>query len=155
ALDPRFTIHDRLELASAVPRAEQVEDDAWIEVPGARPHHESAGRREAHRRVDGNTVFQRGHARAVAEMGENGFAGELRSERFDEVLVREPVKAVAPNSRVVKRSRKRKASRELGQIAVERGIETRDLRQIGMSREKGVDRADLGGQMKRRKGYGP
>ena len=96
----------------------EVHEDAGIEVAGAGSHHEAARRREPHRRVDRPPVLDRGHARAVAEMRDHGAPERRRAERFDDVLVRQAMEAVAADACV---ERVRAAARGAGDLRQARG----------------------------------
>ena len=56
------------------PFDQQVQEDAGIEVAGAGAHHEAAGGRETHRRIDADPAAHRRHARPVAEVGDDDAA---------------------------------------------------------------------------------
>src|SRR5437773_10096415 len=86
---------------------EEVDKHARVEVPAPRAHHEAAGRRESHRRIDGDAIAYRGHARAVAEMRDDRAAERRRADRRDHVLVRQAVEAVAPDPLRPERARER------------------------------------------------
>ena len=97
------------------PCSQQVDDHAGVEVAGARAHHEPAGRGEAHGGVDAAARrCTRDHARAVAEVRDDRPAERARAERADDVLVRQPVEAVAAHARS-RAARQRQALRDLGQ----------------------------------------
>ena len=128
---PDRSFSERLELARAVAvMVHEVNDDAGIEIARARAHHEPAGRREPHRRIDRAPVLHRRHARPVAEVGDHRAPELRRAERLDDVLVREAVKAVAPHPRVEEIARQREALGDLGQRAMKGGVEAHHLRDV-------------------------
>src|SRR5207237_2361763 len=83
----------------------QVENDARIQLPAARPHRQSVERGEAHRRADAPPVANRTHRRAVAEMHDDdaallGLRCNLLQSR-DHVLIGQTVEAVAPDALLI------------------------------------------------------
>ena len=100
---------------------QEMDEDAGIEIAAARAHHEAAARRESHRRVDGTTVTHRRHAGAVAEVRDHRAAERRCPDGRDDVLVRQAVEAVAPDTLRPEQVRERQALRHLGHAAVEGG----------------------------------
>ena len=105
-------------------RFEQEDDDSRIQVAGARPHHESSGRGQAHRRVDGDAVLDRAHRSPVPQMRDDHSTRQAQLGRRP--FVREAVEAVAPHPERVHGGRQGKAPRHFGQRAMERGVEAGD-----------------------------
>ena len=111
------------------PPRQQVHEHAGVEVAGAGAHHDAAGRREAHRRVDRAAVADGAQAGAAAEVGDHGPAEPVGADRLDDVLVGQAVEAVAAHARRPRAApAAAKRARHLGERAVERGVEARHLR---------------------------
>ena len=72
------------------------------------------------------------------------------SQSLHDVLVRNPVKAVAPYPGVPKFARKREALGALGHSAMKRGIEACDLRKFRMPRGNRLDTFDTARHVQRR-----
>ena len=140
-----FAVDEPRERLLVVTVIEQVEHHAGIEVARARPHDETTGRREPHRRVDRAPVADGDHARAVAQVREH----RTSSHRLDlcYVLVRESVNPVAAYSRVEQRRGKREPLRDVGQRAVKRRVEARHLGHVAEPLAYGGDRGELDRQM--------
>ena len=148
----RLVAHDALERLRILTGGEQVEEDARIEVAGARAHHDAARRREPHRRVVRRAVHHRGHARAVAEVRDDGAPQRLRAHGADHVFVRETVEAVATDPPRGEAARHREAARHLRERVVEIGVEADHLAHAREARRHRVDPAELGGEMQRSEG---
>ena len=71
-------------------------------------------------------------------------AASRGAELVDDVLVGETVEAVAPDTGVPQRARKREALRELGHVPVKCGVEADDLWKVGEPARDGFDRLELG-----------
>ena len=126
--------------------ADDEVEDRRIEVAGARAHHQSLERREAHRRVDRVAADDRARRRAVAEVQRDDLrllaraAGELAIAIRD-VAVRRAVKAVSAHAVApVELVRDRVEVRGLRQAVMKRRVEHRDLRNAGA--EHGARRRD-------------
>ena len=125
----------------------QVQDDAGVDRPAARPHRQAVDRGEAHRARDAAAGFERAHAGAVAEVQHHGLAArralvEPRQHRGD-VLVGEAVEAVAAHARIGELLRQREHLRERRVRPVDRGVEARDLRQLRRALEHRADRRQV------------
>ncbi len=81
--------------------AEEVDEDAGVEVAAAGAHGDAAGGREAHGGVDGFAVEDGGDAGAVAEVRDDEALRDGREAR-DDGLAGEAVEAVADDAGVVK-----------------------------------------------------
>ena len=88
--------------------------------------------------------------RAVAEVADDRPPPSGGTEHADDVLVREPVKAVPSQPLAPEFARKRKPLRQLGHGSMEGCVETRGLREIGKVRRHRADDLELAGKMKRR-----
>src|SRR5260370_39996660 len=129
---------------------EEIEEDAGVEVATARAHHEAARRRESHRGVERPSVAYRRHARAVAQMRDDDARGCRVGKRLHDVFERDTVKAEAADSLVPQRARQREALGHLGHLSMESGIEARHLRQLRITRGRGLDAFDFARKMQRR-----
>ena len=111
---------------------EQVEQHARIEIAAPRAHHQAAGRREPHGRVDANAVVHGGHARPVAEVRDDhpavGRVAVERAQLLQDVLVGEAVEAVAHHSGVPELPWQGVHLRDAGHLAVEGRVEAGHLR---------------------------
>ena len=126
--------------------------EAGIKVARAGAHDEAGGRCEGHAGVDGPTVFDGGHARAVAQVGEDeaaaGGARTGEAAKFpEEKFVGQAVKTVAADAFGVVAKRNRQQLRDARHGAMERGVEAGDLREFGKAAEKGGGQDDFFGQM--------
>ena len=102
---PASLLTRRLRAAGVSPRdSSKIEQHARIEIAGARAHHQPAGRREAHGRVDANAVVHGGHARPVAQVRDDhpavGRVAVQRAQLLQDVFVGEAVEAVARHAGV-------------------------------------------------------
>ena len=78
-------------------------DQSGVDVAAAGAHYQTTGGRHAHGGVDGPALVNCREARAVAQMGEKdsaaGFAWATDATQLaHQILVREPVKAIAANA---------------------------------------------------------
>lgn len=78
--------------------AQKVEEDARVEIAGARTHRDATGGSEAHGCVNGYSVAQSAEACSVTKVGEDGSPRKLRAEVVHERLVRQTVETIAPNT---------------------------------------------------------
>jgi len=78
--------------------AQKIEEDAGVEIAGARAHGDAAGGSESHRRVDGYSAAKSAEACSVTQVGEDGSPWKPRSEVMHERFIREAVEAVAPDT---------------------------------------------------------
>src|ERR1022692_2544938 len=76
---------------------QKIEDDARIEIAGARPHGDAAGWSQTHGGVDRYSIAQCAEARSVSQMRKDGSPWKVRAEVMHQGLVRNPVEAVAPH----------------------------------------------------------
>src|ERR1700726_1860685 len=77
--------------------AQQVKEDARVEVARARTHRNATSRSEAHGGVDRFPVSKSAETRAVAQMRKDGSFGKLRGEVMHQRLIRNTVEAIALN----------------------------------------------------------
>ena len=138
-------------------RAPQVHDHAGVDVAGAGAHHQALHRRQAHRRVHRAPADDRRRRRAVAQMQHDlvqrcqRHVQKLRRLLAD-VLVGGAVKPVPADVPLrgevpvdgVRRRRGR-------QVVEERGVEHRDVRQIGQHLAGHPDTEHCGRIVQRRK----
>jgi hypothetical protein len=113
---------------------EQIQKHTRVEIAAARAHHHATQRRETHARVDALPCANGTQTCAVAQVRDDRALAEFRAEKRDHVFVRQAVKTVAPHALVPKRAWQGEALRDLGQLAMKRGVETRDLRQVRIVR---------------------
>ena len=107
------------------PCCSQCTSEPRIDVAEPRSHHEAAGRREAHGRVDRPPVAHGRHARAVAQVREHRAPERRRAHLGDDVLVRQTVEAVPAQARAVVPFGQRVALGDRRERAVKRGVEAR------------------------------
>ena len=126
-----------------------VQDDAGIDRPAARSHHQAVDRGEPHGRRDAAAVLHRAQARAVAQVSEDDPpVGKLRRELLQarsEELVGEAVKSIAANAFLREAPRQGERLRQIGLGAMEGRVEAGDLRYL---RRGHHDRTD-GGEVMR------
>ncbi len=137
----------------------QVEHNARIEVAGAGAHRQAVDRGESHRGGNAAAALQRAHAGAVAEVQHDGAAlrglrVELRQHRGD-VLVAQPVEAVAPHARLVQLVGQREHLGDLGIGAMKRRVEARDLRYVGRAMQYCANRREVMRLVQRRQRHEP
>ncbi len=73
--EPAFVIEQLINRFGAHPLLfHQVEEDARIEITGARSHHQPLQRRKAHRRINTFSCPDRGRTGTVAEVQRNQIA---------------------------------------------------------------------------------
>src|SRR5918993_1021128 len=95
---------DRLRIEPRL--AEEVEERAGIDRAGASRHRHAFERREAHRRVNGTAVPNRGHRAPTAEVaddqpgGGHALCGPLNRETMEAVTADPPFLAPAPRDRI-------------------------------------------------------
>lgn len=87
--------------------ARKIEEDAGVEITGARTHRDAAGGSESHSGVDGYSVAQSAEACSVTQVGEDSSPWKPRSEVVDERLIRKTVEAIAPDTSIEISLRKR------------------------------------------------
>ena len=122
-----------------------VQDDAGIDRPTARSHHEAVDGGEPHGRRDATAIFHRAKACAIAQVSEDDPpAGKLRRELPQarrEELVGETVKSVTTNAFLTEAPRQSERLSQIGLGAMEGRVEAGDLRYL----RRGLhDRADGG-----------
>src|ERR1700685_2689709 len=88
--------------------AQQIYDDAGVEVAGARPHGNTASRSQPHRGIDGYPVAKRAETRSITQMREDGSFGKRCAEAMHQRLVRHAVKTIAADAFVEIAPRERK-----------------------------------------------
>src|SRR5579883_1784095 len=117
-------------------RTQKVNQYARVEIAGPRCHYEASSWREAHRGIDSSPVFDCREARTGTQMSQNapppgclrpGKAGQF----FHQVFVRDAVETVAPNALRLVAAWNGQRGGNRGDVAMERRIETRNLRHIG------------------------
>ncbi len=64
-----------------------MDEQAGIEIAGARAHNDAACRRQAHRSVDGVTVGNGGDAGAVSQMSDDQARRDIFAERVQDRFV--------------------------------------------------------------------
>src|ERR1700683_3604692 len=96
------------ELLVVIVIAQQINDDAGVEIARARPHWNAAGRSEAHRGIDRYPVTQRTETRSVAQMREDRSCGKLCTEAMHQRLVRNAVETITADALVEIALRQRK-----------------------------------------------
>src|SRR6202166_5211931 len=94
--------------------AQQIEEDARVEVARARTHRNATSRSKAHRSVDRYPVSKCTETRAVAQMRKDGSSGKLRVGVMHQRLIRNTVEAIASNPCVEIAMREGKVRRDLG-----------------------------------------
>src|SRR5215217_7181510 len=136
---------------------QHVEDNAGIDRATARAHGQSVKRREAHRCGDACAIVKRTQAGTVAQMSNHdpsrGKSGVVVRENGRNVGVGEAMKAVAPHARFGHGAGQGEQLREIWLVAVKRGVEARDLWELGKSLSENSDRCQVVGLMKGRQRY--
>ena len=104
AEQPRLLVKHRLDLLGAEPEVlKEIEHDAGIERPGPCSHAQTVERREPERAVDALAVSHRAQAGAAAEVRDDhaavGDLGRFLRQHRGDVLVRQPVEAIALDAR--------------------------------------------------------
>ena len=137
-----------------------IGDDPGIEVARSRAHDHAADRGEAHAGIDAPPRLHGGQARAVAEMRHHHLAVCSRgasdaAKLLQQKRIRQAMKPVAPQTGGVVRLGNRQPPRDVGQIAMERGVEAGDLRHAGTQRLERLDERDFIGQVVGRKRHQP
>ena len=130
----------------------QIRRQAGIQIAGARAHHQSRRRREAHAGVNAFAVAHGGQARAVAEMREDDAALRCRRvaearEFFHQIGIGQTVETVALNSLGVEAARNRQQLGHARHGVVKRRVEAGHLRQFRMTLAERLDQFDLARQM--------
>src|ERR1700729_4044832 len=75
--------------------AQQIKEDARVEVARARTHRNATRGSEAHRSVNRYPVSKSAETCAVAQMRKDGSFGKLRPEVINHRLIRNAVEAIA------------------------------------------------------------
>ena len=119
--------------------AHKVEEDARIEIAGARAHRNAAGGSEAHGGVDRYSVAKSAEAGSVAEMREDGSFGKLRAEMMHQRLVGETVETIASNPCVEIALRERQMRCHFRHGLVKSIVETGEVRRRRKDRLRGSD----------------
>src|ERR1017187_7559410 len=118
---------------------QKIEDDARIEIAGARPHGDAAGWSQTHGGVDRYSIAQCAEARSVSQMRKDGSPWKVRAEVMHQGLVRNTVEAVAPNPGIEIGPGNRQSRCELRHGLVESVIETGEVSRRGEDRLRGRD----------------
>src|SRR5271165_2947743 len=134
----------------------QVKHYAGIEGAAAAAHREAVEGAESDGGCNTPARLHGAHFSALTQVGDNYFAfcsltRILRQDR-SYVLVRESIKAVAPNARFGKRTRNCIGSRDLTLGAMKRRVEACHLQQLRMQLCQRFDRREVMRLMKRRQG---
>src|SRR5262249_28749901 len=109
----------------------EIEQHARVKIARASAHRHSAGRRQSHRCVDRSAIAYRNHAAPASQVRKDRTSWELRSQAMHKRFIREPVKAVSPDSIHEVSLRQRQVCRRLGHRAMKRGIEAGDMERVG------------------------
>src|SRR6266581_5147945 len=107
--------------------AHQKEEDARVEVSGARIHRDAAGRGKTHGGVDRHSIANSAEARSITEVREDGSFRKLRAEMMHERLIGKTVETVSSNARLEVALRKRKMRCDLRHGAVKRIVEAGEM----------------------------
>ena len=150
AEQPRLVVEEALDSAGVEPAlVGEPEHDAGVERAAARPHAEAVEHAEAHGRRDALALEQGAEAGAVSQVHRHGPSarggGVERREHRRDVLVGEPVEAVAPDARLVQLLGEREALGHGRHAAMEGGVEAGHLRQRRIELAQGADGARLCG----------
>ena len=133
-------------------RAREIRREAGIQIAGARAHHQSRRRREAHAGINAFAIAHGGHACAIAEMREDDAAFFCRRvaearEFFHQIGVGQTVETVALNSLGVEASRNRQQLGHARHGLVKRRVEAGHLRQFRMTLAERLNQFNLARQM--------
>ncbi len=155
AKQTRLLVKDGFDvLGRQLQNLEQVEDDAGVDGSGPRAHAQPVERGEPERAVDALAVPHRAQTRAAAQVRDDHPAArdlgrDGRQNRRD-VLVREPVEAIALHAAAAEIARQRNDFGDHRLAAMEAGIETGDLGHAWQSLGHRIDRVEVVGLMERR-----
>ncbi|MPL97123.1 hypothetical protein SDC9_43311 [bioreactor metagenome] len=156
-LQPRLLVKQLRQPVAVEPvGVHQVQQNARVDLPGAGAHRQPVKRREPHRRVDRMAPLHPAHRGTRAQMRHHHPALVQRGlgpgQLAGDVVIAQPVEAVAPHALLVIAPRQRIGVVDEGMLAVEGGVETGDVRHAG----EGVDRSTHTGKvvrlMQRREG---
>ena len=156
AKQPRLVIDHLMELRhSHLLRVREERHQPGVQISCSRAHHQPGHGREPHAGVDARASLYRSQAGAVAKMREDhatvgGFRPRGTGELFEEVGVRQAVKAVPLDALRVIAPRNREQLGDKRHRAVKRRVKAGYLRQLGMTLTKRPDQLDLARQMIRR-----
>ena len=135
---------------------DEVQHHTGVERAAARAHHQTVERGKAHRRGDASQAPHRAQAGAAAQMRDDRASARAIAmplgQRDGHVLVREPVKTIAPDTTLPQRIRQWKHLFHLRKRPVERRVEARHLRQVRGLGEQGLDRLQRERLVQRRQG---
>ncbi len=139
--------------------AEEVDEEAGVEIAGAGGHDETGGGGESHGGVDGLSVMDGSHAGSGAEVGEDdasvGGGGACDAVKFGhEIGVGEAVEAESAEAGVEIFSGDGEELRDVGKVVVEGGVEAGDLGHGGEGVLESFDEGDLAGEMGEVEGLG-
>jgi len=87
--------------------AQQIEEDARVEITGTGAHRDATGWGEAHGGIDRYSIAKSAEACSVTKMRQDGSLGKLRAEVMHERLVGETVETITSNACVEVALRKR------------------------------------------------
>ena len=134
SLQPAIAVEEVLHLGGrhALCR-HQVQNDAGIDLAGARSHRKSIERGEAHRALDAASAVDGAHGGAASQMRDDDpavrdFGRDLRQDICD-IFIGKTMKAVAPDPLLVQPARYGVVVRDLVVAAVKGRVEAGDLRQ--------------------------
>ena len=140
AQQARFVVDERVKLLGRrCPRIwARNQGRSGVDIAGARRHHQSRCRRQAHRGVDALPLVDRGHAGPRAQVRENHAAGSrLRArealEFLHEIGVRQAVKPITPNAHGLEPPRNRHDLGDARHVMMKPRVEAGDLRHRGNS----------------------
>ena len=146
----QFFEHGRIELLLAC----QIDQNAGIEITAACAHDHSASRGQSHAGIDRFTAFDRGDARAIAEMGDDQAIRQIMCKLVQDRFARKAVKPVALDALRSQFLGDRKNARHVRLFGVKRGVETRHLRKVGKMLPREADDRQSRRNMQRREGGG-
>jgi hypothetical protein len=147
-------VEQRGDLLRAHPPVEEMQDHAGIELSGAGAHRHAVERGEAHGGADRAPLPDRAERGAVAEMGDDDAALRERrvigGELAGDVIVAQPVEAVAPHAFVVEAARQGEGVVDPWVAAVKGGVEAGHLHRLGEGRDGGAHPGEVVGLVQRR-----
>ena len=130
----------------------QIDQNARIKIAAPRAHDHAAGWGQSHAGVDRFAGFDRGHACAIAEMGDHETVRQIVRKLMHDRFARKAVKSVALNSLRLQFLGNRKHPRDRRQFGVKGGVETRRLRKPRKMLLREADDRQSRWNMQRREG---
>ena len=134
------------------PAQSEIDEQPWIQIASACPHHATTGRRKAHRGIERLAMAHRRQAGAIPQVSDDGASQGWGPHLVDDLLVGEPVKAVSPYPCIPDGARQGEALCQLGHATMKGGVEAGHLRQVRKPCGHGLNPLDFRREVERRIG---